>query len=104
MRNTGHKAKSRVNADANLFLDQPLQMNPSGQHGGKQSEHAVLHFAGGRGQGANDHVQPYLLHDVLEGCRRLASDSAQSLQGRKHRFVTEYLESSNIAGRGGVHL
>lgn len=78
-------------------MDQPLQVNPTGQHGREQRQHVLLHFADGRGQGADDGIESHLLDDVLEGCGRLACDSTQGLQEDKHRSVTD------SAGTGHPH-
>lgn len=65
-----------------LLLDQPLKMDPAGQHGREQRQHVLLHFADGGGQGADDSVEPHLLDDVLKDGGRLACDPAQGLRGQ----------------------
>lgn len=71
---------AKLSTESDLFLDQPLEMNPTGQHGREEGQHVLLHFADGRGQGADDSIEAHLLDDVLEGRGRLACDSAQGLR------------------------
>lgn len=71
-----------VKGRANLFLDQPLQVDPTGQHGGEQGQQVLLDPADGGGQGGDHRGQAHLLDDVLEGGRGVARDPAQGLRGQ----------------------
>lgn len=74
---------------AHLFLDQSLQVDPTGQHGGEQGQQVLLDSTDAGGQGGDHRGQAHLLDDVLEGGRGVASDPAQGLRRQgTHLSVT----------------